>query len=211
MALWRIYPAGTGTCGPRLSSTAATTSSAVLASRPRPSGTLATLGPMFLVRDPQNIVIQRMNLGFDQYNVLTTGRSSKSAQASARRSSTMMSVPHRWRRDPAAGPLARRAAEERHRYSLLRAGAGVGTQFEQRHDPHEHDGLLEYRRRGRGAAGRLYGIADRLGYGTQPQRPIKDNLSFVASDLYTEQSTSHILAEGRTASQQGASRLVPRA
>ena len=153
-------------------------------------------GPMFLVRDPQNIVIQRMNLGFDQYNALywaiqqvSTGIGSKviyddvcvRTDAGATRQQGLLLDGLR-KNDTAIlySVLGQAWVRSSSSATVLMNTMGYTSIVAEGEGP--QDGFM--------------GLLTGLAAGRNLNVHIKDNLSFVASDLYTEQSTSHILAEG---------------
>ena len=160
-------------------------------------------GPMFLVRDPQNIILQRMNLGFDQYTLnywaiqqVSTGIGSKvvyddvmcRTDGGAPRQQGLLldglkkndtalvySVfGQAWVRNSSSATILMNAAG----YSGITA-EGEGPQ----------DGFL----------GAITGLV----IGRNANITIRDNLSFVASDFYSEQSSIHLLAEGQAGQQAG--------
>ena len=161
------------------------------------------MGPMFLVRDPQDIAMQKMNLGFDQYNLnywaiqqVSTGIGSKIVYddvlcrtdgGASRQQGLLLSGLKKndtallysvfgqvWMRYSSSATILMNTMG----YSGITV-EGAGPQ----------DGFL----------GAITGLV----IGRNTNITIRDNLSFVASDLYTEQSNTHLLAEGQVGQEAG--------
>ncbi len=148
-------------------------------------------GVMFQVQDPQNLIMQRMNIAFDQYNIpiwaikqISTGIGSKITYDDVL-CRTDFDVERQ------AGLLLEglKKNDTVLLYSMMgqtwvRSSSSATILM-------NHSGYTNIVAEGAGPQDGFMGLLDGLAVGRSNNIVIRDNLSFVASDLYTEQSVTN--------------------